>query len=301
MSITLKSNVAYGGSAANLPPFLMADIYPSMYVAYSTRQLSTTYEGAALRVRRDSDNAELDIGFTSSYLLDEAALLSFVGVGDGFVTKFYDQTGNGRDAVQATTTLQPKIVAAGVVTKSAGVPGLLFDGTSDYLDMALAVGAFKNTNRSQWIASLKSTKVSGNEGIFAASATNGALSVLFVLDMVTSTPRKYNFISRRTSSDTGGSAQSADGHSNDQIILTGDTNWIAGTSAIRQNGVVAGTGTLTSTAATQNGNSLGMKFGSNLGVSAWFGGYLTELVIFNSNGENLMPGVEVNMAAYVGL
>jgi len=80
-------------------------------------------------VRRSSDNAEQDIGFSASMpfgALDTSALAAFVGSGSAFVTKFYDQTGNGWDAVQATSSKQPRIVNAGVYDGN-----LVFDGIDD--------------------------------------------------------------------------------------------------------------------------------------------------------------------------
>ena len=53
---------------------------------------------------------------------------------DGFVETWYDQSGNGEDAVQATAGSQPKIVNAGsLVVDSAGLPEIDFDGSNDYL------------------------------------------------------------------------------------------------------------------------------------------------------------------------
>jgi hypothetical protein len=48
---------------------------------------------------------------------------------DGFVETWYDQSGNGNDAVQATASLQPKIVNAG----SLLADGVTFDGSDDVL------------------------------------------------------------------------------------------------------------------------------------------------------------------------
>ena len=48
---------------------------------------------------------------------------------DGFVSTWYDQSGNANNATQATTTSQPKIVSAGTLV--AG--GLDFDGVDDRL------------------------------------------------------------------------------------------------------------------------------------------------------------------------
>jgi len=56
---------------------------------YSVRQLGDST--LAMRVRRSSDNAETNIGFTASGDLDESALTTFTGANDGFVTTWYNQ------------------------------------------------------------------------------------------------------------------------------------------------------------------------------------------------------------------
>jgi hypothetical protein len=62
-------------------------------VAYSTRLLSSSYSGYALKVRRSSDNSTQDIGFTGSGDLDTATLKTFIGSSDCFVQIWYDQSG----------------------------------------------------------------------------------------------------------------------------------------------------------------------------------------------------------------
>jgi hypothetical protein len=88
--------------------------------AYSLRRLRTAYTGSVIRVRRSSNNAEADIGFTASGDFDTVTLLSFVGTGNGFVTTWYDQSGNGRNATQATATAQPQIVSNGAIQTQNG-------------------------------------------------------------------------------------------------------------------------------------------------------------------------------------
>jgi len=90
----------------------LLDTYPGASVAYSLRLLSSTYAGSAIRVRRSSDNTEQNIGFSSGEL-DTAALLSFCGAGNGFVTTFYDQSGNAKNSVQTSAGSQPRIVLSG--------------------------------------------------------------------------------------------------------------------------------------------------------------------------------------------
>jgi hypothetical protein len=92
--------------------------------------LRTAYTGSAIRVRRSSDNTEQDIGFVAGEL-DTVALLAFCGVGNGFVTTWYDQSGNARNLAQATASSQPRIVNIGVVELQNNKPVLKFDGNND--------------------------------------------------------------------------------------------------------------------------------------------------------------------------
>jgi hypothetical protein len=109
----------------------LLDLYPSSAAAYSTRLLrGASYSGSAIRVRRSSDNAEQNIGFTTSGNLDEAALTTFCGAGDGFVTTWYDQSGNGRNSVQTSGANQPKIVLTGFVIVNNSKPALLFQAST---------------------------------------------------------------------------------------------------------------------------------------------------------------------------
>ena len=104
------------------PPSLLLDVYgEDVKIAYSVRKLRTAYSGNCMRVRNGS-SVELDIGFDSSGNLDESALLTHCGSGDGFIVKWYDQSGNGGDLEQSTTANQPQIVSSGAVLKDNGKP-----------------------------------------------------------------------------------------------------------------------------------------------------------------------------------
>jgi len=93
---------------------ILLDTYPNAAVAYSLRKLRTLYTGSAIRVRRSSDNTEQNIGFVNN-VLDTSSLTSFCGSGNGFVTTWYDQSGNGLNLTQSTAADQPQIVSSGSV------------------------------------------------------------------------------------------------------------------------------------------------------------------------------------------
>lgn len=95
-------------------------ITPAASVAYSLRRMYCSYAGAAIRVRRSSDNATQDIGFTVAGDLDTAALKTFVGSSNGFVNIWYDQSGNARHLSQAAAANQPQVVTAGKIIRQIG-------------------------------------------------------------------------------------------------------------------------------------------------------------------------------------
>lgn len=116
----------YSGRAAAGGAFTgVLDGISNVAAAYSLRRLSGSYSGAAVRVRRSSDSTEQDIGFTVDGDFDSSAFSSFVGGGTGYVRTWYDQSGNGRDATQTSTSLQP-FVALSII---GGQPVLSFSGT----------------------------------------------------------------------------------------------------------------------------------------------------------------------------
>ena len=91
---------------------LLLDTLTSATFAYSTRLLRTAYAGKCMNVRRSSDSATQDIGFDGSGNFDVTAFNAFVGGGNGFCAKWYDQSGNGNDVAQSTAGQQPQVVLA---------------------------------------------------------------------------------------------------------------------------------------------------------------------------------------------
>jgi len=124
LSIFRRGTTAFDGGGGGGPVPLL-DTNPGASVAYSLRLLSSTYNGSAIRVRRSSDNAEQDIGFSGG-ILDTASLLSFCGAGSGYVTTWYDQSGNGEDNIQATLLSQPTIVSSGNLETINSLPAIYY-------------------------------------------------------------------------------------------------------------------------------------------------------------------------------
>ena len=122
--------------------------------AYSLRELSNEVDNV-VRVRRSTDSFERD--FTANEVTD-GTLTDFVGTGnDGFVTSWYDQSGNRNTATQTSASAQPKIVDAGsLVTinskpaiQSSGAETLVFTNTTTdgfSAKSVFAVSSFEQTD-----------------------------------------------------------------------------------------------------------------------------------------------------------
>jgi hypothetical protein len=124
---------------------LFLDDYPGAGIAYSLRKQRLAYAGSAIRVRRSSDNAELDIPFASG-TLDIGTLTSFCTGTNGFVTTVYGQDLGLNNATQSVLLFQPKIYDSTVGTISQnGKPAILFDGVDDHLVIDTALPLTSHT------------------------------------------------------------------------------------------------------------------------------------------------------------
>ena len=106
--------------------------YPAL-AGFSVRLIRFGYSGNCLKVRRSSDNSELDIGFDSNGDLDISAIETHCGSSDGFVSVWYDQSGNGNNVTQGVTSLQPKIYDGSAVVQDNGRPAIQAISASNYL------------------------------------------------------------------------------------------------------------------------------------------------------------------------
>jgi hypothetical protein len=155
----------------------LLDNYTSAGLGLSLRRLSGTYSGSAIRVRRtnstnNGDNLEANIGFDANGNLDTTALLAHCTGSNnfGYVTTWYDQSGNARNLTQTTSSLQPQIVSSGVVNTQFGKPSLkcFFGGTAHYL-----TGTLNVNNSNVGIISVTKPASAGNYG-------NKTNSILFI-------------------------------------------------------------------------------------------------------------------------
>ena len=81
-------------------------IAQSSRMTFSFRLLNADYVGNCVRLRRVSDQAESNFGFSGGYL-DTAAVESWAAGASLRMVTWFDQSGNGNNATNGTATVQP--------------------------------------------------------------------------------------------------------------------------------------------------------------------------------------------------
>ena len=281
----------YYGSLASAQYF--TDLFGVPAAAYSLRKLSpnSLYSGAAIRVRRSSDNTEQDINFISSAPnagIDTTALLAFVGAGNGFVTVWYNQNGSGNHANQTTAANQPQIVTSGSLEISASLPSIKWDGSSDFL---LINSVFTTNLELTSFVITQSAAVSTNQYLYdnSNSLTLGGGYTLRYLN--TGGFRTWSQDARRAAS--GGSTF------NNTAYLISQLSRLTGASTennelwLNNSNVGNGSGAAGTRAA---------KFQTRIGHSELLGGFLngkiSELIAYDSYKSTDRAAMTTNINAY---
>lgn len=275
----------------------LLDTYGGAAAAYSFRRLSSTYSGNLIEVRRSSDNTIQDIGYDANGDLDTTALLAFVGAGDGFVRTWYDQSGNGNNAQQTTTTLQPRIVSSGTLETENGKTCIEFLTTRYFIidNLASTFSGQANQINLSWFTSLSA----------------GANSSKFFLSFSDNTNIAYLELLR-----TNGIAPIRSSVRADDLITTIDVISTANIQAqslvsiiglasdfdVYKNGAFVINGanaSIDSLNITQTKGRIG-NIARSIGGLIW-GGNSQEVIMYNSNQSANRTGIENNINDYYSI
>ena len=254
-------------------------IAPSAAAAYSLRSL-TGGDPKVVRVRRDTgggagDNDEQD--FTASGI-SSGALVDFVGSGnDGFVDTWYDQSGNGNDAEQATAGSQPKIVSSGSLVVLNNVPALSFDGSSDLF----TVTGFAFSPSGDFLAVTVSKISTGN----LIDTRDGGSDGFFLQQGSSDFRHRYN----------GDGSINVSG--NDQhIVATSELNGT--TLTAYKNSSSSGTDTVTAGLSTTQAITIGRTSFTNGNFTA---GSVQEIILYDTDKSANRASLETNIISHYGI
>ena len=276
------TNVVFGlGGPVGPPPFSgLLDEYPGAYGAFSLRQLSSTYTGNAVMVRRASDNAEQAIGFVNNEL-DVTTLESFCAGTDGFVTTWYNQTGNGVDAFMTQSAKQPQIVSGSNVIEVNSKPAI-FWGSGDVMATSDYILEFSANSVSAFVVK----GISTTSGQFVLSeADNLALSSNVVIGALDGNNILW------VNGTTIGTMPSG------QVLVGVDKVVGANPYITYTNGTFNASGSATTNAEVGNRTMIGGR----VDYEGLFTGYQQEIITYKFDNSSNRAGIDSNINTYYSI
>ena len=260
-------------------PDKLLDTYTGAAAAYSVRLLDKDYTGSCMRIRRDSDDAETDIGFDSDGDLDTASIASHCGSANGYVVTWYDQSGNSNNATQSTAGNQPQIYNGTAVITENGKPAIDFDGSNDHFKMLFTSDLAQP----------------GHHFSVAANDTTSGFKILFSGNNNTSKRHQYEINTSGQWTFYAGSsitatASATTGQHLHSVLANGSSSNFYEDATLLASGN-AGTFPL-------DGLTIGARTVTN--VNAWLG-TIQEYVLWGADQSSNRTGIESNINSYFGI
>jgi hypothetical protein len=215
--------------------------------------------------------ATLDVGFDNYGELDTAAIVAYGGSNDVFVETFYDQSGSGNNATQATSTARPKIYdgATGAVLTENGKPAVQF--TLDTL-------------------------------LFDSSINNTASTIIAIAELYNQ-PLLGNNASRNFFNPFGTSIWFQQGGGKDEFTGFSNADQVLGfwyrdgsnPSDLYENGAAL------TRSVSGISNQVGVQDGIGTVSGRPFSGFLQELIIYGSDESTNRTGIETNINTFYSI
>ena len=267
------------------------------------RRLRTGYTSSIIRVRRSSDNSESDFGYLASGAVDVSAVTSFCGAGDGFLTTIYDQSGNSRNMVQATTTLQPQVVASGVANTQNGKLVAAFDGATSSRRMAVASSTalynFIHNGTNSTIHFVCSVTNDANAKSILRNVTTGT-DVGFYL--AATTGEGIQFVVQNASGAIVNATKSGTATVHQHTLLVDADNATAADreEMWRDGSLLSGDNALTGTVSSANAART-LSIGTNSSGTSQFNGWISEIVMWSADVTASRTTFESSARTFWGL
>jgi hypothetical protein len=258
------------------------------------RKLRTAYTGSAIRVRRSivpsGQPSEQDIGFVAGEL-DTVSLLAFCGAGNGFVTTWYDQSGNARNATQTTAANQPQIVESGTLLTQGGRPIMKFTSSPQILNTpSFSLSA----NRTYVMTLYNVTNSNTNYKVYLGAQAGGADNLV---NGITGTFGNSNIIKSSVGSGTSNNSIGVNAIANNAYFLIGA--YVQGSVQQQQyrNGALNDQNTSLTISPTTNSQVNVIMFTNTMGNDI----RTNEAIIWNSYQSTNRVGIETNINTYYAI
>lgn len=276
----IEKDMALHSGAYQVEDAPLLDAYGGAHAAYSLRKLNSDYTGAAVRVRRATDNTELDLGFKSDGTLDTDAADAFWDGSNLTVKTWYDQSGNGNDVTQSTNSAQPLLYNNSGMIPLDGRPVLRFVGNDalPFDNTGLDIG-----NLSSFVVCKYSSTIGDQMGFLLSTSVDDRR---WYQPYMTGGQFRYGYATA-----SGAASTTANTNNNLHTAIAGATqgDWEA-----FLNGASQGTATLATGAATGTGQIGKLS-------NDYLNGFVQEIVVYSSDQSERREGIERNISNHYDL
>jgi hypothetical protein len=171
-------NLKAGPKIVSKNVFTLDEYTNDLLCAFSFRRLLSSYNGECYRVRRTSDNAERDIGFSQNDS-DDQTPEQFCGTSDGMMRTWYDQKVS-YGLISTTNTRQPRVVLAGKIQKNQDdtFQSVYFD-TTKILSFNSLASVFSDTSKQFTIISVAENTGDSQVKLFLRGRRSANLNPIF--------------------------------------------------------------------------------------------------------------------------
>ena len=273
---------------------LLLDTYTGASLAYSFRKLNSSYSGNCIRIQNDSA-VNLDIGFSGDYL-DTAAIASHCGGGNGRITIWYDQSGNGLNATQASVSAMPTIYSSGSLLLVNSKAAASFDGGDRLLTSSVQAhtGSFYGTSV------VKTPATVGNQQILCQDDSNTATRVRvaqYIRTAATGTSGRM-VVFNTSVANFADSSPSISGNTQVQISVKATST---GSIECFANSVSNGTTSYTGTLSTSSHEISVGSTTHGTAPSNYFTGSMQEIILWDGDQASNRAAIETEIDTYYSI
>jgi len=264
----------------------LLDTYSGAEAAYSLRLLDSTYTGFAIKVQDNVGGATQDIGFNVFGELDTVSLSQYAGSNDVFVETWYDQSGNGVNVTQGSSSIRPQIVSSGtVIVEANGKPAIKFDGSNDVL---------ANTNGWTQGSSRNDFNVLSSDGT-GSGVWNTDSSPRFAQNLRCDS-MKFGTIGFTSSNVVVAVGEPNASTINKSYLVTSEYDLTTTALSLYKNGSLEVTASMVNQRTGTGGDvSIGTSYKT---TSGYFGGKIQEIVSYQTRKADVRADIETNINTF---
>jgi len=220
---------------------------------------------------------------------------------NGFVSTWYDQSGNGNNATQGTASKQPKIVNAGSLISD----GILFGANINLPLSGTGLDIFKNVSHGNIFSVLKPLDTGTSGDRYFSAGINTGTNARFLFADSQDTNASFRIGGRALDSDSFSDEEGTTTHSNAVSLLTGFIDYENTTATLFLNGTQINTATLANMSAsgsTSNTSSALAAIGDLQSSGALTSDFnAKEMIIYNTNQSSNRTALETNIKSHYGI